>query len=180
MNACYIQYILMKVRFTKPTGCKLMVHFAGDKPSIEVARFDVMFRSMEDMPEQYRWEALKEKYPDMNGCGPLTIWDTPSEELEPGCLYYDYALPENMYWDNHHGPHLHVVCPNGNHWNIDSRASNCGSPDNKTHRCWVRHGDPESGIVHVDKSGETCSAGAGSIIAGDYHGFLHNGKFTSC
>jgi hypothetical protein len=33
-------------------------------------------------------------------------------------------------------------------------------------------------MVHVDKAGATCTAGAGSIIAGDWHGFLHNGQFT--
>jgi hypothetical protein len=51
----------------------------------------------------------------------------------------------------------------------------------KTHRCWVRHGDPDKGEpVHVDKAGHTCAAGAGSIATPGYHGFLHNGQLTSC
>lgn len=160
-------------------GCKLMIHF-DDRISVEEARFDRKFNSSLELPLEYRWEAMKQKHPDMTGMGLHRIYDTPSGELEPGCMYWDDNLPENTYWDNQRGPMLHVVCPNGRHWNIDSRASNCGSPDNKTHRCWVRHGDPETGIVTVDKKGETCSAGSGSIIIGGYHGFLSNGEFESC
>lgn len=77
------------------------------------------------------------------------------------------------------GRFLIAVCPNGHEWMIDYRASNCTMPDDDEHRCWVRHGRPEDGTLHVDKNGLTCAAGAGSIIAGDYHGFLHDGKFTA-
>lgn len=59
-------------------------------------------------------------------------------------------------------------------------ASNCTMPDDKNHKCWVRHGRPEDGTLHVDKNGHTCAAGAGSIVAGNYHGFLHNGHLTPC
>lgn len=49
------------------------------------------------------------------------------------------------------------------------------------HRCWVRHGDVRTGQVHVDKNGNTCGAGGGSIISPDgWHGFLHNGHLTQC
>ena len=72
--------------------------------------------------------------------------------------------------------HLLVVCPSGQSWDIDSRASNCTMPDDRTHRCWVRHGEPPN--LTVDKAGKTCAAGAGSIIAGSYHGFLRNGELT--
>jgi hypothetical protein len=34
---------------------------------------------------------------------------------------------------------------------------------------------PKTGRLHVDKNGNTCAAGAGSIITGKWHGFLHNG-----
>jgi hypothetical protein len=111
------------------------------------------------------------------GSGTKTTWDTPSGDLEPGCLYYgqnhDYC---SGLWTNCDGRHLYAVLPNGHHWDIDSRARNCGSPQDFIHRCWIRHGEPPS--VHVDKSGATCSAGAGSIASGDYHGFLHDGQFT--
>lgn len=75
---------------------------------------------------------------------------------------------------------LAVKLPNGREWVIDSRCNNCGLPDDDKHWCWCRHGRPEDGTLHVDKNGRTCSAGAGSIQAGDYHGFLHGGKLTSC
>lgn len=73
-----------------------------------------------------------------------------------------------------------VVKTPGGEWMIDSRANNCTMPDDDTHKCWVRHGRPEDGTLHVDKNGHTCAAGAGSILCGSYHGFLHHGRLTSC
>lgn len=86
---------------------------------------------------------------------------------------------------------LCVRLPNGSDWLVDQEASNCNktqwrpTPENpksrvwsgRTHYCWVRHGDPRTGDVHVDKGkrGESCDAGAGSILSGSYHGFLHHG-----
>jgi hypothetical protein len=102
-------------------------------------------------------------------------YNTTTGELEAGSMYWNTSLPENFHWDDHKGPHLMVVLPNGHHWCVDSRASNCDMPDDRKHRCWVRHGNPETGDVHVDKRGVTCKAGAGSIKSGNYHGFLHNG-----
>lgn len=109
-----------------------------------------------------------------------TKYDTPSGHLEIGCLFWSYDLPENYYWDNHKGPHLNAVLPNGHYWNIDSRASNCTLQQDRTHRCWVRTGEPPN--VHVDKNGHTCDAGAGSIWSNQgqpdqWHGYLHNGEF---
>lgn len=75
------------------------------------------------------------------------------------------------------GRYLIVKTPGGD-WPIDSRASNCTRKDDDTHRCWIRHGKPEDGTLHVDKNGDTCAAGAGSIMCGSYHGFLHNGHLT--
>ncbi len=108
-------------------------------------------------------------------------WDTPSGELEPGNLYWDDSIPENHYWDNHKGPMLNAILPTGAHWNIDSRASNCTMKDDRTHRCWVRTGEPP--MVTAGKHGHTCAAGAGSIWADqggeqEYHGFLQNGEFN--
>jgi hypothetical protein len=77
------------------------------------------------------------------------------------------------------GRSLCAKCPGGQTWFIDSRASNCTLPHDKAHRCWVRHGRPEDGTLHVDKDGLTCAAGAGSIQTGNWHGFLHHGKFVS-
>jgi hypothetical protein len=78
-------------------------------------------------------------------------------------------------WDNQFEPPLMVHTPGGD-WNIDSRASNCTLKNDRLHRCWIRHGVPPN--ITVDKAGKTCAAGAGSIQAGSYHGFLRNGQLT--
>lgn len=99
--------------------------------------------------------------------GPGAMWYEPRPEISEGKPYY---------WDNDADRHLIVMTPGGS-WDIDSRASNCGSPNERLHRCWIRHGIPP--LVTVDKQGFTCSAGGGSIRAGSYHGFLRNGILTA-
>jgi hypothetical protein len=96
------------------------------------------------------------------------------DALPPGAVY------ENGYQTGPDGRALACVCPDGHHWHIDGRASNCTMKDDKVHRCWVRHGRPEDGTLHVDKNGVTCAAGAGSIATGKWHGFLHKGHLKAC
>ncbi len=81
-----------------------------------------------------------------------------------------------MIGDDHRS--LVVRCPDGHDWHVDARASNCTMKEENTHHCWVRHGQPEDGTLHVDKAGHTCAAGAGSIDTGKWHGFLHGGELT--
>jgi|GEM_PF-2364936 len=110
------------------------------------------------------------------------LYDTPSGEPEPGDLFWAawHHDPKHGFcpWDNCNDPrgHLTAVLPNGHLWDIDSRASNCTMPQDKTHRCWIRQGEPPN--ITVGKSGHTCAAGAGSIAVPGYHGFLQNGQFT--
>ena len=70
---------------------------------------------------------------------------------------------------------LMVKTPGGE-WYVDGRASNCTMPNDDVHRCWVRRGEVPN--ITVDKAGDTCGAGGGSIQAGSYHGFLTNGELT--
>lgn len=77
------------------------------------------------------------------------------------------------------GRSLVVRCPDGQDWMIDSRASNCTMKDDVLHHCWIRHGSPEAGDLHVDKNGNTCAAGAGSIQTANWHGFLRNGELVT-
>lgn len=102
------------------------------------------------------------------------LFDTPSGKPEPGDLYWLRGHEDRScwHWDNCDGMHLHGIVPNGDRWDIDSRASNCTLKDDRLHRCWVRHGRPEDGNVHVDKNGLTCNAGGGSIDTGGWHGHL--------
>lgn len=106
------------------------------------------------------------------------LYDTPSGDPEPGSLWYAHWMSLNTYFDDQVGYLLMAQCPDGWDWCIDSRASNCTMPEDRNHRCWVRHGDPEQGNIHVDKNGRTCQAGAGSIQTRSWHGFLHNGHFV--
>jgi hypothetical protein len=97
-------------------------------------------------------------------------------------------------WQGPDGIALVVKTPGGD-WTVDGEASNCTRTQwgpkkirgklhqnvwlGRTHYCWVRHGDPRNpSTLHVDKNGNTCAAGAGSILAGNYHGFLHHGHLT--
>ncbi len=102
-------------------------------------------------------------------------YNTRTGSPEIGDLFYrDYS--DYKIWDNETGPHLIAVCPGGQQWDIDSRASNCGMKEDRLHRCWVRHGEPP--LITVDKKGGlTCNAGAGSIKTSNWHGFLRNGQF---
>jgi hypothetical protein len=94
----------------------------------------------------------------------------------PGAMWNAEWLARYPHYCGPDGLALTVVCPNGQEWSIDGRCSNCTMPEDMTHKCWVRHGVPP--LITVDKDGVTCAAGAGSIQAGDYHGFLRNGEFT--
>jgi len=101
----------------------------------------------------------------------FTLRDAP-----PGACWDAWWMPDN--WRGADGIALMVRCPNGDDWHVDSEASNC-TRKGETHQCWVRHGDPRQANVTVDKNGDTCAAGAGSILAGDYHGFLIGGLLTA-
>lgn len=110
------------------------------------------------------------------------LYSSITGQPEPGDLFWEtwQHKPERIWceWDNCDGRHLVAILPNGHQWNIDGRASNCTMKDERTHRCWVRHGEPPA--IHVDKSGHTCGAGGGSIDAHGWHGHLHNGVFVRC
>lgn len=106
-------------------------------------------------------------------CDRLYVSDTGEEYTlrnpPPGAMWDAWW----MSWKGPDGKSLMVVTPDGWTWNIDGPASNCTKPDDKEHRCWVRHGEVPN--IHVDKNGLTCKAGAGSIQTPKWHGFLTNG-----
>lgn len=95
----------------------------------------------------------------------------------PGMMWDATWLHEYPQWCGPDGKSLHVICPGGAAWCIDSRCSNCTLPKDNTHKCWIRHGEPP--MLTVDKRGVTCSAGAGSIQTYNWHGFLRNGELVS-
>jgi hypothetical protein len=138
------------------------------------------------------WQEWQEALYQRGDAGELTtIQDAPD-----GAMWDAWWMPEEFRGPD--GRSLAVKCPGGHVWMIDSRASNCPLPgqvraaaaehgegssehqaaqaQDEAHRCWVRHGEPPA--ITVDKDGTTCAAGAGSIQAGNYHGFLRSGVFT--
>lgn len=102
--------------------------------------------------------------------------------IPPGGVWNAWWMADRpgAEWTGADGRSLVCRLPDGRDWMIDSRASNCTRPDDSVHKCWVRHGRPEDGTLHVDKNGETCAAGAGSIQTPAWHGFLHNGELRGC
>ena len=66
----------------------------------------------------------------------------------------------------------------GHIWMIDGRASNCTMREDHAHRCWVRHGTIGDRLT-VDKKGNTCQAGGGSIAVRGWHGFLRDGRLVT-
>lgn len=105
-------------------------------------------------------------------------------------------LPGNHCWmPEQRANNCDMVCrhcgkPYTAHVGVDGKISercqptwkyNDGNPyfaDVTPHKCWVRHGTPPGEVVHVDKNGITCGAGAGSIAIPNWHGFLHNGELV--
>lgn len=164
--------------------------------TVEIGRVTRDDQAIEDLGPD-RAKALDNRWPTRCACGyefaDADPWQDFRDPLyrraDNGELVALRDAPPGACWDAawfHHRPEwcgpdgrsLVVVCPDGRQWMIDSRASNCTMPDDKVHKCWVRHGSPEAGDLHVDKDGVTCAAGAGSIDTGGYHGFLHHGAFT--
>lgn len=120
------------------------------------------------------WQVFQEtiyRRPDTDG-------EWPQRLLPPGAMYDASWLPDN--WKGADGIGLAVLLPVApdHAWLVDVEASNCTRKGDFSHKCWIRHGDPRTEPVTVDKNGDTCAAGAGSIAVEGYHGFLQNGVLT--
>jgi hypothetical protein len=184
---------MIKVFYVEPTGklhyqqsfeCKACDHITRvdkgeiDGPDMPAVNFDATRHPCEKCGADCRLWAT-------SGAPCFRRTDTGEQlggksKLPPGACYdatWHHDIPD---WCGPDGRSLYVVCPDGMHWGIDGQATNCTKPDDKAHRCWVRHGKPEDGTLHVDKNGNTCAAGAGSILTPKWHGFLHNGHLTTC
>jgi hypothetical protein len=101
----------------------------------------------------------------------VTLMDAPV-----GAMWYADWF-NDIGWTGPDGRCLVVKTPGGD-WIIDHRANNCTMPNDYVHRCWIREGIPPK--ITVGKNGNTCAAGAGSILIGGYHGFLRGGFLEEC
>lgn len=119
--------------------------------------------------EEDVWQRFTERIYRRTDTGEeMTLRDAPA-----GAMWYAEWL-DRMYVPQ--GPHNLMVKTPGGEWCVDGQASNCMMKDDfkqEKHHCWVREGEPPN--VTAGKGGPTCSAGAGSIQCGNYHGFLRNG-----
>lgn len=113
--------------------------------------------------------------------GPRAGQEFARRDLPVGAMWHVGHYDDIPEWQGRDGIALQVMTPDGE-WHVDGRANNCTMPDDKVHRCWVRHGDPRTGYVTVDKEATpefpTCNAGAGSIwmkAPDGWHGFLYRG-----
>lgn len=108
---------------------------------------------------------------------PLTGEEWPMDLAPVGSIWEASYLKGIPAFVGPDGRALMVRTPGGD-WHIDGPASNCARPQEpEAHKCWVRHGEPPR--LTVDKQGETCQAGGGSILIGGYHGFLRDGHLVT-
>jgi hypothetical protein len=124
-------------------------------------------------PESAAWQTFQQMIWRREDTGEeFTLRDAPIGAMWDASWWHGHPQ-----WVGADGRCLIVRTPGGD-WMIDSRCSNCTMPDDNVHKCWVRHGEPPN--ITVDKNGNTCSAGAGSILCGSYHGFLREGYLDPC
>lgn len=191
----------IKCRLIEPIGLRYEVNFYWEtknpdgateshisRAAITKEQFDA--RDFNALRELFKGklpvcELHGESTPEQNSIstGERRVWNTEDgENNHPGDMYWAPWLHDEgfcIYWDNCKDPrgHLIVVMPNNDgYWDTDSRASNCTMKEDKTHRCWVKHGEPPN--ITVDKQGHTCKAGAGSIQMIHWHGYLRNGELV--
>ena len=127
----------------------------------------------EFLPEDH-WQVFTESiYRRVDTGEEMILPDAPA-----GAMWDAWWMPD--CWKGHDGKCLMVKLPNGRDWMVDGQASNCTLPEDKEHKCWTRAGEPPNVDVGKGQYGPTCAAGAGSIQAGDYHGFLRHGWLEEC
>lgn len=140
-------------------------------------------------------EMYADQWPTKCDCGYVFTTEDPKQLFsqnqyvdEAGRVMTLQSAPAGAMWDAvwfnkmpaYTGPDgicLVVKTPAGE-WMVDGRASNCTMPEDNVHKCWVRHGVPPN--ITVSKDGNTCAAGAGSILIKEYHAMLQEGELRQC
>lgn len=160
----------VKCFWVEPTGDAHVEFNDGRPPEIHAAEAHSGVTGWKHWRPRYKRPDTVEIFECLSLVPPGAMWDAKWYEDAKGGPW-GAGKGDDGIW-------LVVMLPNGTPWVVDHRASNCDKPNDDVHRCWVRHGDPRTGVITVDKSGVTCNAGSGSIMSGDYHGFLQNGELT--
>lgn len=100
----------------------------------------------------------------------MTLRDAPAGAMWDAVWFHSVKS-----WCGEDGRSLQCRLPFNHDWHIDGPCNNCTKPETE-HKCWIRHGEPPN--LTVDKNGNTCDAGAGSILTPQWHGFLRNGELV--
>lgn len=132
---------------------------------------DALARPSGSMGRVWERSDTGERADHLNAFGPGAMWFVEWYRNDETGLYMVPGFGTQPY-----AP-LCVRTPGGD-WLLDQRASNCGKPDDSTHRCWVRHGTAPA--ITVDKNGDTCTAGGGGIVFTNWCGFLRDGYLVKC
>jgi len=174
----------MQCRLIEPIGEKHVVTFEwGDNQRIEVEitkeQYDLGWDEVERLAKPQHVPADAKMH-----ISHRHVWNTEDgTNKHPGDMYYtpwthyeEDGKIKCCYWDNCNDPrgHLIVVLPTGFPFDTDGRASNCKDPNNRTHRCWEKHGE----APNITLGGPTSDNGVGSIGAAGWHGYLKEGKLV--
>lgn len=191
---------MIKCFFIEPTGMeyRYLRRYNGDRECKDnpmhycdaMILLDIVPDEQDTSKRVFYWDHSDSRWPKTCVCG-REFLDTDEWQLFTRSQYIDKATgklytlreaPEGAMWyadwypEEWRGPDGHslvVKVPKDHDWLVDGVASNCTKPGDKSHRCWIRHGVLPN--ITVDKNGNTCSAGGGSILTPDWHGFLRNG-----
>jgi hypothetical protein len=147
---------------------KIMLDHGIAKPPVDDPRWPIACKCGYEFNDNDNRRLLSHELYKRQDTGELYML----RDAPPGAMW-------NSWWvenDNPDGQYLTVKLPTGHEWYIDGEASNCTMKDDTIHRCWVRHGIAPN--ITVDKNGNTCQAGGGSIMVPGYHGFLRDGYLT--
>jgi hypothetical protein len=124
--------------------------------------------------EEDKWQVFTESLYRRADTGELTT----TRAAAPGAIWRAWWYKDTPGWCGADGKCYVCRMPGGHEWMIDGHASNCTRREDKVHKCWCRHGEAPN--FTVDKNGNTCSAGAGSIVVPGWHGYLRDGCLVEC
>ena len=80
-------------------------------------------------------------------------------------------------WGDCPGRHIHIRLPDGRVFAPDSRAANCGRPEDGHHRCWRTTGEPPNLSIVGSGCGSMFSIGA-IPPRFPFHGWLRGGVLS--
>ena len=166
----------MKARFIRESGTRATLRvYWGDACGRRGYHNAAVLLARSDRPRDWELGGKPEDYPDerwptmCDACGSVVppdatrqvftkrLYDTASGDPEPGDIYVAdwYRCAEGGRcihgWTNCDGRHIWVRLPGRQAQDLMWRASNCGSKEDREHRCWIVHGEPPNITVDTQR-----------------------------